>query len=231
MKVRPGCESAAVHDPGHSQVPVELPLRYRTPPIWAAGALCDPLALLADHAHLEKKAAANALELLNRWPEPAPPENWVQVCTAVARDECEHLAVVTRLLARRGGRLPRSHRNPYANALRQLVRLGRGQEELVDRLLISALIEARSCERFWLLAEACADVELARLYRGLYASEHGHYRVFLDLARDLPDRPKVDGRWSSLLDDEARIIARQPPGPRMHSGVDASTHQPRPTGR
>src|SRR5947199_1447518 len=123
----------------------ELPLRYVTPARWAAEALTQPLELLNDHAHLEKKAAANALELLNRWPEPSPPENWVAAMTAVSRDEVEHLAVVCRLLARRGGRLTRSHANPYASELHKLVRRGKGTEELVDRLMISSLIEARSC--------------------------------------------------------------------------------------
>ena len=89
-----------------------LPLRYSTPPGWAAAVLARPLELLNDHAHLEKKAATNALELLNRWPEPTPPENWVAAMTAVSRDEVEHLAVVCRLLARRGGRLTKSHANP-----------------------------------------------------------------------------------------------------------------------
>src|SRR5438046_1600528 len=101
-----------------------LPLRYTTPPHWAAAVLASPLELLNDHAHLEKKAAANALELLNGWPEPRPPENWVAAMTAVARDEVEHLAVVARLLARRGGRLSRQHGNPYASALHKLVRKG-----------------------------------------------------------------------------------------------------------
>src|SRR5438270_13765469 len=119
----------------------ELPLRYLTPADWAAAVLGDPLALLNDHAHLEKKAASNALELLNRWPEPRPPENWVAAMTAVARDEVEHLAVVSRLLARRGGKLTKQHANPYASALHGLVRRGRGSEGLVDRLMISSLIE------------------------------------------------------------------------------------------
>src|SRR4051812_24519688 len=110
-----------------------------------------PLELLNDHAHLEKKAAANALELVNRWPEPNPPENWVAAMTAVARDEVEHLALVCRILARRGGKLTKNHRNEYAMALRALVRKGEGPAEVVDRLMISALIEARSCERFSLL--------------------------------------------------------------------------------
>src|SRR4051795_11619073 len=102
----------------------DLPLKYATPPEWAAAVLSAPLELLNDHAHLEKKAAANALELLNRWPEPRPPENWVTAMTAVARDEVEHLSTVTRLLARRGGRLSRQHGNPYASELHKLVRKG-----------------------------------------------------------------------------------------------------------
>src|SRR5262247_598502 len=101
----------------------DLPLRYQTPIEWATSALARPLELLNDHAHLEKKAATNALELLNRWPEPNPPENWVTAMTAVARDEVEHLATVTRLLARRGGKLSRQHRNEYASRLRDLVRM------------------------------------------------------------------------------------------------------------
>src|SRR5690349_21471268 len=103
-----------------------LPLQYMTPSSWAGHALQRPLELLNDHAHLEKKAATNALELLNRWPEPAPPENWVAAMTAVARDEVDHLATVCRLLARRGGRLTKSHSNPYASALHALIRKGRG---------------------------------------------------------------------------------------------------------
>src|ERR1041385_8734967 len=118
----------------------DLPLRYQTPIEWATSALARPLELLNDHAHLEKKAAPNALELLNRWPEPNPPENWVSAMTAVARDEVEHLAMVCRILARRGGKLTKSHSNPSASALHKLVRVGRGKEELVDRLMISALI-------------------------------------------------------------------------------------------
>src|SRR6476619_8553037 len=111
----------------------QLPLRYATPSTWASTVLQQPLELLNDHAHLEKKAATNALELLNRWPEPSPPENWVAAMTAVARDEVEHLAVVSRLLARRGGRLTKSHANSYASELHKLVRKGLGTEELVDR--------------------------------------------------------------------------------------------------
>ncbi|MEP0845878.1 MAG: hypothetical protein HRF50_03545 [Phycisphaerae bacterium] len=198
---------------------VDLPLRFRTPDDWAVQALSDPLALLNDHAHLEKKAATNALDLLNQWVEPEPPEFWVEKITAVARDETEHLAVVTRLLARRGGRLTKYHRNPYANELRRLVRAGQGPLEILDRLMVAALIEARSCERFEILSQHCADRELSRLYAGLWASENGHYLTFIDLARKLPAASRsVDARWAQMLAAEARIIVRQPPGPRMHSG-------------
>ena len=201
----------------------DLPLKFATPAPWAAGVLRRPLELLNDHAHLEKKAAANALELLNRWPEPSPPENWVAAMTAVARDEVEHLATVCRLLARRGGRLSKRHSNPYAADLRALVRQGQGPAELADRLMVSALIEARSCERFALLAEACGrqgdDAELAKLYRGLWASEHGHYRTFLLLAEQVEPAERVAERWERMRDAEARIITSQPPGARMHSGV------------
>src|SRR3954466_16179730 len=197
----------------------ELPLRHQTPPEWANEVLAHPLELLNDHAHLEKKAAANALELLNRWPEPSPPEKLVAAMTAVARDEVEHLAVVCRLLARRGGRLTKSHANPYASELHKLVRRGQGTSELVDRLMISSLIEARSCERFALLGEACSDVELKKLYTGLWASEHGHYRTFIQLAEQIQPAETVARRWDQMLDAEAGIIREQAAGPRMHSGT------------
>lgn len=201
------------------EVSTDLPLLWDTPTTWARLALADPLALLNDHAHLEKKAATNALELLNRWPEPSPPENWVKVMTAIARDEVEHLAVVVRLLARRGGTLTRTHRCPYASQLRELVRLGEGPRELIDRLMVSALIEARSCERFALLAKDPGDGELAALFGSLYASEAGHYAMFLSLARDVPGASGIDDRWQAMLEAEAAIIQRQPPGPSIHGGV------------
>ena len=216
-----------------SSSPPPLPLRTRTSVAWARAALADPLALLDDHAHLERKAASNALALLTRWPRPAAgaPDDlaarWPRVLATVAKDEAEHLALVVRILGRRGGALGRSHANPYAAALRDRVRRGRGADELVDRLLVCALIEARSCERFERLAEVAEDDELRRLYRGLLASERGHYRIFLDLARAVPGGGDVGARWARWLDDEARVLAAQHPGPRMHAGdPDAAPSNP-----
>ncbi len=198
--------------------PVEnLPLHSRTPVEWGRAVLADPIPLLVDHAFLEKKAATNAMELLTRWPEDWL-DGWVETMTAVARDEANHLAQVVRILLARGGRMERHHKNPYANALRQLVRKGE-PTELLDRLLVAAMIEVRSCERFAVLAQAAEDSELAGFYRSLYASEFGHYNVFLKLARRFTNEKKVEARWQEMLAEEAVILARQEPGPRIHSGL------------
>jgi tRNA-(ms[2]io[6]A)-hydroxylase len=171
-----------------------------------------------DHAFLEKKAALNAMELMTRWPAEWV-EGWVETMTSVARDEAAHLAQVTRILMKRGGRMERGHTNPYAKALRLLVRTG-GQGEVLDRLLVSGLIEVRSCERFAVLAAASEnDDELAAFYRALCSSEMGHFKVFLRLARKVAGKAAVDVRWQEMLAHEARILARQEPGPRIHSGM------------
>lgn len=179
--------------------------------------LADPIALLIDHAFLEKKAAVNAMELLTRWPNDWL-DGWVEAMTAVARDESAHLAQVTRMLLRRGGRLDRFHKNPYANALRLLVRKGH-RGELLDRLLIAAMIEVRSCERFAVLSESAEDTELADFYHGLFWSELGHYKLFLKLGAAAAGERAMEERWQEMLTAEARILAELPPGPRIHSGL------------
>ena len=184
-----------------------LPLRSKTPLAWGQEVLKEPLKLLVDHAFLERKAAGNAMELLTRWPGDWTP-GWVELMTGIARDEAAHLSQVTRF-----------HACPYAAALRALVRKG-VQGELVDRLLVSALIEARSCERFSVLADAASsDEELAKFYKALYSSEMGHYKVFLKLAVKVAGRRDALCRWEQLLHEEARIIGEQDPGPRIHSGA------------
>ena len=211
----------------------ELPLHSRTPLAWARAVLREPVALLIDHAFLERKAANNAMEMLTRWPNECSQELrklWIDTMTAVARDETAHLVQVTRLLAKRGGELDRIHKNAYAGELRKLVRKG-SAGEVVDRLFVAALIEARSCERFGVLAEAAfeddRDPELGAFFQALFSSELGHYKVFLKLADGLatPDGPAmtrpaaIRERWQEMLGDEAEILARQAPGPRIHSGV------------
>jgi tRNA-(ms[2]io[6]A)-hydroxylase len=197
-----------------------LPLHSRTPIEWGRSVLAEPLSLLIDHAFLEKKAATNALELLTRWPNDWM-DGWVEAMTGIARDEMSHFAQVVRILLNRGGRLDRFHKNPYANGLRQLVRKA-SRQELLDRLLVAALIEVRSCERFSVLASASDDPELGPFYRSLYASELGHYRIFLHLAGKFTPQAEVDARWQQMLAEEAAILAVQEVGPRIHSGVPAS---------
>jgi tRNA 2-(methylsulfanyl)-N6-isopentenyladenosine37 hydroxylase len=201
----------------------ELPLLSRTPEKWARQALADPVALLIDHAFLEKKAANNATELMTRWPgdwnSPDLIRQWVNTMTGVARDEAAHLATTTRLLAKRGGQLDRVHKNPYANALRLLVRKG-STGETIDRLFVSALIEARSCERFSVLAEAAQDEEIAAFYRALFSSELGHYKTFLKLSAKAAPKDVVDARWRFMLEKEVEILQEQEPGPRIHSGCE-----------
>jgi tRNA 2-(methylsulfanyl)-N6-isopentenyladenosine37 hydroxylase len=202
----------------HLEKAADLPLLSRTPVEWGHKVLADPVALLADHAFLEKKAALNAMQLLERWPTEWVP-GWVETMTSVARDEAAHLAQVTRLLLRRGGRLTRTHRNLYANALRELVRKGEVIPEAVDRLFVSALIEARSCERFAVLAAVAQDPELAGFYNALFTSELGHFKVFLRLARKIEREARVEARWQEMLTAEAKILSDQEPGIRIHSGI------------
>ncbi|MCS7014401.1 MAG: tRNA-(ms[2]io[6]A)-hydroxylase [Chloroherpetonaceae bacterium] len=197
----------------------ELPLQYATPKSWAERVLQNPLELLYDHAYLERKAATNALDLLNRWVEPACPHQWVQTLSHLAQDETSHLYIVSQLIARRSGTLPRTHRNLYARDLRSAVRTGQGRNEVLDRLLVAALIEARSCERFWLLAEVATDKDLQQLYRNLFASEAGHFKTFLKLAEMIADSESVQNRWQELLRLEAELIQAQPVQPTLHSGV------------
>jgi len=194
-----------------------LPLHSRTPIAWGQAVLAEPISLLIDHAFLEKKAATNALELLTRWPNDWL-DGWVEAMTGVARDEVAHMAQVTRLLASRGGRLERFHKNPYANSLRQLVRKGE-PAEILDRLLVAALIEIRSSERFSVLAAASTDAELAGFYRSLFSSELGHYKIFLHLAGRFTGKAALEARWQQMLAAEALILAEQDAGPRIHSGL------------
>ncbi len=197
----------------------DLPLHFTTPDSWAEKPLSNLPALMSDHAYLERKAASNALELLNRWPAPNHPETWTSTISSIARDEASHLNAVVRIMRARGWDLERLHRGRYPGDLRTMVRLGKGPHEVLDRLLVSALIEARSCERFGILARVCDDKELADFYGGLYVSELGHYKVFKQLGGHVLPEDEVEWRWEQMLDQEADIIQQQPVGIGLHSGI------------
>ncbi len=187
-------------------------LRSRTDPRWTAVALGDVGATLQDHAHCEKKAAANAVKLVADYPDrPAQ----VRALAKLAQEELHHFLQVLAELSARGLSLPPDLGDPYAQALLALVRNGNGPgAKLCDRLLAGALIEARSCERLELLAAALPDPRLAGFYARLAQAEAGHEQLFLDLAREAD--PGADARLAVMAAAEAGIVAGLPLLPRIH---------------
>ncbi|HXX69596.1 MAG TPA: tRNA isopentenyl-2-thiomethyl-A-37 hydroxylase MiaE [Polyangiaceae bacterium] len=187
-------------------------LKVTTDARWAARALGNLDALLVDHAHCEMKAASNALSLAMRHCDDAV---IVRTLTDLAREEIEHFQQVLALLSARGVPLTGPSVDVYAAGLREAVRrLPRDPvtTPLVDRLLVGALIEARSCERFKLLSEGAAVIGGDRypgaLWRELLASEATHYRLFVDLAVRASGgrRPAVVARLDRLAELEAAIV-------------------------
>lgn len=189
-------------------------LALRTPVEWVARVAEQPLELLADHAHCELKAASSAQALLAK---NADRPELVQALTSVAIEELEHFRAVLGVLRARGGSAGPARRSPYAEGLHARAAASRC-DPLLDRLVISYLIEARSLERFQLLAAHLADDELAALYRSLLRSEAGHRSLFLRLARTLfPEA--ADERVAALGAEEAAVVAGLAFEPRMHSGT------------
>lgn len=187
------------------------PLCSRTAPEWLEVALADFDRVLIDHAHCERKAAASALSLVNDYPEC---DVLVRRCVKLAQEELRHFAAVHHEIKARGLVLPRDKGDPYARALLALARTG-PKERRTDRLLVFALIEARSCERLTLLGERLPD-ELGSFYRRLATAEAGHHRLFVELAHLYDDAPAVDARLVELANAEAEIVARLPLEPRIH---------------
>lgn len=184
----------------------DLPLRARTGQGWAAVALADFGAFLIDHASCERKAAASALALVSKHSaEPIIAEPMV----AVAREELEHFLQVYRLITRRGLVLDKDEKDPYVNDLLKAQRQDPG-ERLLDRLLISSLIEARSCERFLLVAEAVVEPELRDFYTHLMRAEAGHHKVFVRVAERLYPAATVAARMAELSAHEADVMLRTP---------------------
>ncbi len=190
-----------------------LHLGAETDPRWLPRALADMDRILLDHAHCEKKAASTALGLIFRYQE--RPE-LMRPLSALAREELAHFELVLGVLERRGLRFERLQPSPYAGALMGGVRRGE-PERLLDTLIACALIEARSCERMRLLADALEDPELAGLYRSLLASEARHHRTYLDLARLYFPERQLRERLEALAAREAAVIAAGGPETRMHS--------------
>jgi tRNA-(ms[2]io[6]A)-hydroxylase len=191
-----------------------LCLKVPTDAAWVDAALRDEVAVLVDHAHCEMKAASNALSLAARHPRDA---ELVRALTDLAREEIDHFQRVLGLVVARGAMLGPPPVDAYAAELRRAVaalpREGAEVPALVDRLLVGALIEARSCERFKLLADATAprpeQDELHALWAELLAAEARHYRTFVDLATRAAggDRAAVLARLERVASVEGELVA------------------------
>jgi tRNA-(ms[2]io[6]A)-hydroxylase len=171
--------------------------------------------ILIDHAHCEHKAAAVAMSLLGAYIENR------ELCrdmTEIVQEELEHFHMVLDLLHRRGICFRLQHPGHYGRELRKLIRPNE-PDRAVDRLIVGGLIEARSCERFQLLAQHVKDrdAELSKFYLGLFESEARHHSTYVRLAKQFADAQAVKQRLAELSAAEAEIIGRGNPLPRMHS--------------
>ncbi len=191
-----------------------LCLTVPTDPSWIAHAVRDLPAVLVDHAHCEMKAAANALSLAARHPDDL---RLVQALSELAKEEIDHFQRVVRFLEARGLALGTPPVDAYAKELRKATNtlpvLDVPNHHLVDRLLVGALIEARSCERFQLLCEALEggpEPELYAFYRELFACEARHFRTYVDLAVSAAggDRETVTRRLAAMADHEGAVVSR-----------------------
>lgn len=198
-----------------------LCLTQPTDPRWADIALANLSLLLQDHAHCEMKAASNALSLAARFPEYS---DVARELALLAEEELRHFRAVLDELTRRGLTLGKPETDVYAAELRKLTRVGRygaPEDPLVDRLLVAAIIEARSCERFKLVTDALRvrqeEPALVAFYEDLFASEARHYRTFVDLAESVKgDQVVVRQRLEGMARAEGELVRRLGIGPTMH---------------
>jgi tRNA-(ms[2]io[6]A)-hydroxylase len=184
----------------------DIALRRATDARWLPQALARFDEVLIDHAHCEKKAAANALSLLQAYPEV---KGLPAQMARLAREESAHLAKVLQLMEKRGLVLGKDLGDPYAQGLQKVMRNPSAHRRL-DRFLVAGIIEARSCERLALLAGGLRDAPLKRFYEELAKSEDGHQRLFLRLAREVATEAEVQARLAELLDAEARLVESLP---------------------
>tara|TARA_Y100000034_G_scaffold84474_1_gene101221 strand:+ start:103093 stop:103701 length:609 start_codon:yes stop_codon:yes gene_type:complete len=181
-----------------------LGLQFDTPTSWAEIAKDNLQQILTDHAFLEQKAASNAVSLIINYSEET---ELVKEMSDIAIEEMQHFKMVHSLMVKRGMVLGREQRNDYAIKLQKFFpKTNDRTDALVKRLLVAALIEARSCERFKVFSENMEDEQLRTFYKNLMISEANHYTTFLGLARKYQDREIVDEKWKSLLAYESELM-------------------------
>ena len=192
-----------------------FPLDHETPKEWVALVERDPLALLEDHAHCELKAAASAHALIAKNPDRA---ELVRDLADIAIEELEHFKVGVAELEARGGSLGEQSENTYAAGLHRGSAATR-ESLVLDRLVIAHLIEARSLERFHLLAEGATDERLRALFAELLPSEAAHQGFYAKAARGLFGRERADRRVAELRALEGELMASRPFSHTVHSGM------------
>ncbi len=181
-----------------------LGLKLATDPRWVNLAEKSLEEILTDHAYCEQKAASSCISLIQQYPDK---KDMVEALAPIVTEEWGHFRMVLRKLEEKKLTLGYQRNDEYVNGLLRFQAKGGSRESrLIDRLLICAMIEARSCERFRLLSLHLAEQELRDFYHTFMVSEAGHYRLFIDLAKQYGNPEKVQARWQELLDYEASVI-------------------------
>lgn len=191
-----------------------LGLKLPTDPRWVNLAEKQIEEILTDHAYCEQKAASTCISLIVQYPNK---KELVERVSPLVTEEWGHFRMVLQELKKRGLTLGRQRPDEYVNLLFKTIRKGVGDRQLLDKLLLCALIEARSCERFKRLHEGLEDAELKDFYYSLMVSEAGHYKLFIELAEVYFPKDEVRERWLEMLRLEAGIMANLTPrGDRIH---------------
>ncbi|RYY91603.1 MAG: tRNA-(ms[2]io[6]A)-hydroxylase [Chitinophagaceae bacterium] len=192
-----------------------LGLGLPTDPRWVDLAALSLEDILTDHAWCEQKAAATCISIIQRFSDRA---ELVAALAPIVTEEWGHFRLVLAELKKRGLRLGRQRKDPYVNALLEFVQKGGAPDErFLDQLLLMAMIEARSCERFKRLSEGLDDEYLRGFYRRFMESEAGHYTLFIELAETYLPKEAVRRRWKEWLRFESEVLQRlEVRGDRIH---------------
>jgi len=182
-----------------------LKLQLPTDPLWVKNVVESNIEeLLTDHAFCEQKAASNAITLIVQNHNLS---DLVQEMALLVQEEMDHFKRVHDIILERGFVLGRERKDDYVNELRKFMIVGGSRaDQLVDRLLFSAMIEARSCERFKVLSENINDEQLSVFYHELMISEATHYTMFIKLAKKYAGNIDVEKRWAQFLAYEAEVV-------------------------
>jgi tRNA-(ms[2]io[6]A)-hydroxylase len=181
-----------------------LGLQLPTDPRWANLANISLEEILTDHAYCEQKAATSCISLIQRYSDK---ERLVVELAPIVTEEWGHFRLVLAELQKRNLKLGKQRKDEYVNRLMNFQKKGGSDEErFLDKLLIFALIEARSCERFKRLSEGLKDSYLSNFYRRFMESEAGHYALFIDLAENYIEKNTVRQRWKQWLAYESEAI-------------------------